>query len=1317
MHDQDWIWPNMRAAFFEDLAKVHDRTGSIDVVLFTGDLTQRGSKEEFEKLGTTLADLWEHLEKLGSRPVLLAVPGNHDLVRPNADNPTVRALAHWETDAVVRDGFWEGSEYQKLISRVFAPYTDFWNKTPHRPRSGIKAGLLPGDFSYVLEKEGARFGFLGMSSTFLQLTGEDYERKLVVHPRQAQPAVDHDLSRWAEACDACFLLTHHPPEWLQSDSQDVLKSEILVPDRFVAHLFGHMHESRVTTLAEGGAGARRAWQGCSLFGIEKLKSKDGKESKIDRRHGYAVGQLTLGGPSASVRLWPRRAERGHSGTWHIGPDTFFRLQDDVAYVNETVSLPTRSGRPAAAAAPAGSAAPSASPIAVVVSAASRHPARTTTNPWAAAAMGCRLWSLLEPGKSAEQWRTAVERLVDGCWSIWAVAGAKLEDPWRDEDLPPRVLRMLDLLALEADPLVTLHPPEVALAVVAPFVREAAFAAGASWMAGGDPLSLDVKGQSKGPRAALEREHESRAPLVRKAKRLKEQGRKADHCAVALWMMNQCLFREPALWEIEPHGYLPPTLRRAIEHAGEVNGAVRATFVWPRLRELSRCVLGAPERIDREDGEDRLREEEVVSGAGSVREKLLGYLLCLAGWMATDVRRFPELVVEHIGLTDPLSPANLTGALRTAVWRRIMHGRSLEVTCDHPALDHALRVTAEQAESVLGRIHRGAEERRARLEALRGLPGRLTAEHVKPARTEEDRPVYRTPHIRFELAHDEVKELLMGKELYGDPTLAIREMYQNALDACRYRRARTAYLRQTGRPCVEPWEGEIQFRQDEENGRPYIECEDNGVGMGLTELEGCFAKAGRRFHDMPEFLEEQTQWLRVEPAIRLYPNSQFGIGVFSYFMLADEIEVETCRFNRDGSLGRVIRAHISGSGSLFRVQVGDPGARAGTRVRLYLSRETYEIEESPTRTISCQDALLQVLAVVEFQTSCSESGEGIFFWKVGELYGPWQLGALEIAENLWCVKSRRSYVDAGRILSDGIVTESTHPSLIVNLTGPRRPRLSVDRKTVIEWDSTWLEDAIRPNKQRLVEWTNISISFLWWLDSQFPRVAASCFADLISRDQKILSSGVGGRTEQILFVPAQVPIGLVGCLGMDANILRTPGALPTRDEPSRTQREQERWRRRLGLTDAWDDPDSHLVLRRIVIARLAAWSTAGVQFDAHTTEIVASHHSPTTSGAACVPAAGDIVALKHGYSISPGALVLAALQLGETAAQIYLRMQKYVSIGCRPANRGRKRPCGLPGRSGGCLVSIQRSGWQTSVSVRRGLRDARSDGRASVRRAH
>src|SRR5262249_4788295 len=102
MSGQKWLWPNTQQEFFDDLEQLHKKAGPWDAVLFTGDFVQRGGSDEFKKLNEMLSRLWEHLQKLGSVPVLLGVPGNHDLARPSPGEPAVAALRTGWTDQHVQ---------------------------------------------------------------------------------------------------------------------------------------------------------------------------------------------------------------------------------------------------------------------------------------------------------------------------------------------------------------------------------------------------------------------------------------------------------------------------------------------------------------------------------------------------------------------------------------------------------------------------------------------------------------------------------------------------------------------------------------------------------------------------------------------------------------------------------------------------------------------------------------------------------------------------------------------------------------------------------------------------------------------------------------------------------------------------------------------------------------------------------------------------------------------------------------------------------------------------------------------------------------
>jgi predicted phosphodiesterase len=324
MAQQSALLPGVRARFFDDLRSIYEKSKPWDLVIFTGDLTCKGSAEEFEKVDEFLTRLWDCFRELGAKPSLLAVPGNHDLTRPDPRIPWVRLLKNdWNTDQEIRNDFWTNPEsgYRKTITEAFENYVRWWEDTQFKLPA--QAGELPGDFSAVLKNEGASLGIVGLNTAFLQLTGGDYKGKLALDPIQFNRACDEDGPDWVKRHNACLLLTHHPPDWLTLQSQAQLKAEIAGYDNFAVHLFGHMHEARYSAQADGGAPELRVFQATSLFGLKHF----GESPNIERRHGYAVGRIRLEGDEGELTFWPRHA-KSTTGQWNVVADSQVYIDRD-----------------------------------------------------------------------------------------------------------------------------------------------------------------------------------------------------------------------------------------------------------------------------------------------------------------------------------------------------------------------------------------------------------------------------------------------------------------------------------------------------------------------------------------------------------------------------------------------------------------------------------------------------------------------------------------------------------------------------------------------------------------------------------------------------------------------------------------------------------------------------------------------------------------------------------------------------------------------------------------------------------------------------
>lgn len=334
---QQWLWPKIRAEMYSDLRKLHDVAGPWHVIFFTGDLVQSGKIEEFDEVSKELEELWKVFLELGSNPLFVSIPGNHDLLRPVSTSAFVKALSLWHTDSDVRKAFWSDAEceYRKGIEQCFSNYTN-WFKGLKLPKPSLIGGLLPGDFSATIKHDNLTLGIVGLNTTFLQITGDDFEEKLDLSERQIHAVCDGDPPRWVEQNDISVLLTHQNVNWLTKEAQDRFNSEIYPPGRFFAQLCGHLHNPASDEVRKAGAQPRRLRQGPSLFGLTEYY-RNGLQPRI---HGYTAGRFEVRGDQGFERIWPRLLLRTHAGEYRIKPDQGYEL-DDVNSVTTEFEVRTR----------------------------------------------------------------------------------------------------------------------------------------------------------------------------------------------------------------------------------------------------------------------------------------------------------------------------------------------------------------------------------------------------------------------------------------------------------------------------------------------------------------------------------------------------------------------------------------------------------------------------------------------------------------------------------------------------------------------------------------------------------------------------------------------------------------------------------------------------------------------------------------------------------------------------------------------------------------------------------------------------------------
>lgn len=317
---QDELWPRFKTNLLDDIDRTLKRDGAIDLIIFSGDLAQRGAAEEFARFDMIMDEILDRIAQRQARPMVITVPGNHDLVRPAALSPEAMALKQFWNNSSLRDGFWveDGKDYRSFIGRVFQNYTDWQARAIERGvhASPVATGPLPGDAAYQLETPAGRLGVAALNSTWLQLSGSKYEGELHVDARQLLAITGAQPDDWVRANDASLLVTHHPASWLHAHNPTTWENDINPTGRFDLHLFGHMHQPDTATIAHGGGLGRRDVQAASLFGLETYG--DGTQERIQ---GYSASSIRVDGCYRRLTSWPRRLVKMAGGKMKLVPDS------------------------------------------------------------------------------------------------------------------------------------------------------------------------------------------------------------------------------------------------------------------------------------------------------------------------------------------------------------------------------------------------------------------------------------------------------------------------------------------------------------------------------------------------------------------------------------------------------------------------------------------------------------------------------------------------------------------------------------------------------------------------------------------------------------------------------------------------------------------------------------------------------------------------------------------------------------------------------------------------------------------------------------
>lgn len=314
------------------------------------------------------------------------------------------------------------------------------------------------------------------------------------------------------------------------------------------------------------------------------------------------------------------------------------------------------------------------------------------------------------------------------------------------------------------------------------------------------------------------------------------------------------------------------VKRSHEFIERKYGLKETPISWKRIPyyKLVQAVCDSHDLPVRELYDTKYWRRDYLLGSKRINVQYLSIILRLADILDLDPERTPRCLLDFINPKDETSIKEWKKHLAIVGCEISPQEISIEAECEHPIYERALRefidtIETERKESVLlTSQYKDDISKKYRLDLLKPI----TKENIRS----NGKYIYSDFH--FKLDFHRVIDLLMGERLYGDPTLTLRELLQNSVDAVRYRESLEKKEGNFFPPFIK-----ITLKDDE------LIIEDNGIGMDEYIFENYFLQIGKSYYNSSE--------CRIS-GVEIDPVSEFGIGILSIFMVASSFRVESWR---------------------------------------------------------------------------------------------------------------------------------------------------------------------------------------------------------------------------------------------------------------------------------------------------------------------------------------------------------------------------------------------------------------------------------------
>lgn len=291
---------------------------------------------------------------------------------------------------------------------------------------------------------------------------------------------------------------------------------------------------------------------------------------------------------------------------------------------------------------------------------------------------------------------------------------------------------------------------------------------------------------------------------------------------------------------------------------------------------------------------------VKSGKESVCLPYLSTILRIADELDVTNSRTPKLLTKYYMPNNEQSMREWKKHISTSQRNYSENEVIFEVDCSDQSIYAALQDQFDKIQSVINYCQK----------IIRAIPlfgGRQFKLQLSKVRIKYNFIGFDPKGIKFSFDVQNVVTAFIGEELYKDRLTSLREAIQNAIDSCRYK---TKVLKEVYTPFIK-----VTVKEES------ITIEDNAAGMDEFIIENFFGRLGSSFYEQDK-VKNQFEAI-----------GQFGVGVFSYFLMAEYIDIETKVPN-----GKALKFRFDKDPkSYFHFYAKTERAEPGTTITLYLKK--------------------------------------------------------------------------------------------------------------------------------------------------------------------------------------------------------------------------------------------------------------------------------------------------------------------------------------------------------------------------------------------